>query len=283
MKALGLVVVAAFAVIGCGDPASNPDASGPSDGVVASGPYDLTLKLTGRLPTSGDPWPTTWFVVIRDRATDEIVFWERTETESSTFMRTVAGKLVAGHDYDVGIAGSYYLPCEDGKDIWFAEINSVQGPVTIDRVIEREAGRDLRGCDVIHVPVALPAGTYVNDDLIFGLAGNTVELVVSSTGRLYAKRAFVLCPTSGCEGSLTTFGPVCNNQIEILPEQTEFSFGNDIQGSAWLQGTATINQGAMRFDYQGTITAMTSSSGTVCCEEDFTATLVRTGPPAACP
>ncbi len=128
---------------------------------------------------------------------------------------------------------------------------------------------------MLHAPVPLPPGTYSTGAPILGVSGNRVALVVSKTGRVYAKEFVVFCNAPAqCAPTTLTHG-ACEWEKTVYPGETTFALVNQSGNSTSVKGTATIDAAAKTIRFVGR-TNTWKPSGTNCCDDSFDVTLTKT-------
>jgi hypothetical protein len=261
-----------------GDPALAGEDGGASDpeggdGNPSAGPGPFALDINVSVPGS-----TPLFVAVRDADTKELIAISHDEENLAGSVRIKkAGVLLRDHRYEVGVKDQWYAKCLDASaNVWFREIPPVAGDVSLELALQEDVGEDPRGCDVLHAPVGLPAGTYATTQPILGIAGNRVSLVVSSTGRIYTNQFQVFCGTTAqCVSTTVTHG-ACEWEQVVYPDENTFSLGSSAASHTTVRGKATIDRAAKTIRYTGRTYTWTGSS-TICCDQTFDVTLTKVG------
>lgn len=270
-------------LIGCSSaPAAQTSDAAPEEETTAppTGPFDLDLTVNETLP-SGEPASTLMFVAVRDADSKELIaFVGDDQNLASKVTVKKSGALVAGHRYEIGVKDTWYAGCHDaGSNVWYREIPAVADHVALVVDVRPSVEVDKRGCDVLHEPVGLPAGTYATTSAVLGIPGNEVRLVVSPSGRLYTESLRIFCgTTSSCVSTSVGFGD-CELEEAIYPGQTTFSLGSEAASRTTVKGKATIDVAAGTIRYTGRTFTWTGTSS-ICCDKTFDVTLKRVGPEA---
>lgn len=248
----------------------------------AAGPFDLDLTINETLP-SGEPASTYLFAAVRDADSRELVaFVAQSDKLVSTIAIQKPGVLQAGHRYEVGVKDTWYAGCADSSaNVWYREIPAVSDHVTLTIDVRPAVELDKRGCDVLHEPVALPAGTYGTTSPVLGIAGNEVSVVISPTGRVYTDRLRILCSTSSSCPSTSVTIPACEYEQAVYPKELTFSLGSSLASHTTIKGEATIDPATQSIRYKGRVYSWTGTS-TSCCDETFDVVLTKTRDAADC-
>lgn len=255
------------------------DAVSKKDGGTSggAGPFDLDLTVREKDATGGAA-STLMFVVVRDADTKEVIAGSYDEEKLVSQVKLKkAGVLEKGHRYEIGVKDTWFTYCLDSSaNVWYRELPEVTDDVVLDFTVQVDVDEDPRGCEVLHAPVDLPAGTYSTSQPILGVAGNRVSLVVSPSGRVYAKELVVFCDApAGCTPTTLTHG-ACEWEETVYPGQLTFDLGNDSGSSTSVSGTATIDPAAQTIRFKGRTHTWKSGSGTDCCDATFDVTLTKT-------
>lgn len=268
-----------------GGAASEDDGGEATEGGVSgggAGPFDLSLTV--RELRGGTPADNLFFVAVRDADTSEVVATSHDEEHTTqTFKLSKKRALTKGHRYEVGIKTTWPTDClASTTDVWYREIPEVTANVALSFDVTEGVDVDTKGCDVLHVPVALPPGTYTADVPVAGVSGNHVTLEVSPTGRVYTRSMQIFCgATSGCVSTTVTHG-VCELEQATYPDADSFSLGDESGSSTAVKGTATIDASAKTIHYVGSTTTWKSGGGSQCCTAPFDVVLKKTSSAVQC-
>jgi hypothetical protein len=279
-----LFVGVGVGVGGCGSGSGSPELDASANtlqdtaaGDIPGGPFDLQVEVQTLL-ASGAPWKARLYLALRDAASGELVAFEHQPQLTGKLAVSLPGKLLRGRSYTIGVTPSYASCLTASTPVIYKEIPSVDRDVALKLTLTKDKGHDPRGCDVLHVPVKLPAGTYSHTPGLFG-GGQSISLVVSPTGRIYLWGLFVLCanPPSNCYPSLIGGGggPGCGTYTRTpIPGVSAITLEKSGSKSQ-LKVTVTIDESGQRFIVKGFTETYSDWFATLCCHQTIDTTLTR--------
>lgn len=240
---------------------------------------EFGLRVSVAITTLNSQAPIS--IAVRETMTDEMILFERIE-EGGEGHIDVPGLFSRGGSYEVGVTTDYAKCLSEHEDTFFAALDEVSEDIELTFTTE-DAEQDLRGCDVLHRPLQMPAGRYAQPDGALA-PGEAVILVVSETGRLYLKSANAKCNGgNACYPSLITAGfGTCRpwSARTPLPSETEFElYADNSNGSGSdpteLNALVVIDEEADVFRLTGETRTDIANGGGECCSRSLDFTMRR--------
>jgi hypothetical protein len=269
--------------------------AGGSAGAFGNGVFDLTVDFSHE--NFGETKNESWTIAVRDAASDELVLFETTldplepslSQKTLRFQRAFPGVLQEGHTYRVGVAIISPGQCQGYGDqgAWYFELSAVDAAVALQKIVTWGQDADPQGCELMFEPTPLPPGLYRNAGPILGKSANEayIEVVVSPSGHIHQKAAFVTCPDQfntweWCSSALQSGQFSCAGHVTPFPGTQQFRIGSS-GTSAQFSAVATVDAASGTIGVSGVTKGYTPSGD--CCVADVVTELVHVGESSECP